>query len=292
MHSELEAAVLDGDRDQRAGPGTGRHGPPGPPCANCGAILQGAWCHDCGQLAEDFHRSDRPPDHGGCRGTDASRRPVLGHDAGADPAPGETDARLHRRPSGGADPAPAAVPGRAAAGVLHRLGQWRAEQRLPLRRQGGRVVTGPSRGQHRQGQRQHRRNEDRRLERLAAPAPQGRAGGSRALQAGPGEPGGAVRLHEPAAGDGDPVIAVRVQAAVLHLRSHHLRPALALVSGAAAERDLAAGSAVESAVRPVPDRRADSSVRPHAGVLWGRRLRRLFCGCCYWRSGPPWGLSS
>ena len=31
--------------------------PPGSPCANCGAILQGDWCHDCGQLAEDFHRS-------------------------------------------------------------------------------------------------------------------------------------------------------------------------------------------------------------------------------------------
>ena len=27
------------------------------PCANCGAVLQGDWCHECGQLAEDFHRS-------------------------------------------------------------------------------------------------------------------------------------------------------------------------------------------------------------------------------------------
>lgn len=56
MHSELEAIVLDGAATSR----TPRHGPtrpPGSPCANCGANLQGAWCHDCGQLAEDFHRS-------------------------------------------------------------------------------------------------------------------------------------------------------------------------------------------------------------------------------------------
>jgi hypothetical protein len=26
-------------------------------CANCGALLQGPWCHACGQSAEDFHRS-------------------------------------------------------------------------------------------------------------------------------------------------------------------------------------------------------------------------------------------
>jgi hypothetical protein len=31
--------------------------PPGTPCANCGTILEGPWCHACGQLGEDFHRS-------------------------------------------------------------------------------------------------------------------------------------------------------------------------------------------------------------------------------------------
>jgi hypothetical protein len=29
----------------------------GAPCPNCGAPLAGRWCHDCGQSAEDFHRS-------------------------------------------------------------------------------------------------------------------------------------------------------------------------------------------------------------------------------------------
>ena len=29
----------------------------GTPCANCGVALQGPYCHECGQLAEDFHRS-------------------------------------------------------------------------------------------------------------------------------------------------------------------------------------------------------------------------------------------
>jgi len=31
--------------------------PPGSACRNCDAILQGPWCHACGQLGEDFHRS-------------------------------------------------------------------------------------------------------------------------------------------------------------------------------------------------------------------------------------------
>jgi hypothetical protein len=31
--------------------------PPGTPCANCATPLQGPWCHACGQLGEDFHRS-------------------------------------------------------------------------------------------------------------------------------------------------------------------------------------------------------------------------------------------
>ncbi len=30
---------------------------PGTACANCGTVLQGPYCHQCGQLAEDFHRS-------------------------------------------------------------------------------------------------------------------------------------------------------------------------------------------------------------------------------------------
>jgi len=31
--------------------------PPGTPCANCETPLQGAYCHSCGQLAEDFHKN-------------------------------------------------------------------------------------------------------------------------------------------------------------------------------------------------------------------------------------------
>ncbi len=31
--------------------------PPGSACFNCGAILQGPWCHACGQMGEDYHRS-------------------------------------------------------------------------------------------------------------------------------------------------------------------------------------------------------------------------------------------
>jgi hypothetical protein len=30
---------------------------PGTPCANCATPLMGPWCHACGQLGEDFHRS-------------------------------------------------------------------------------------------------------------------------------------------------------------------------------------------------------------------------------------------
>jgi hypothetical protein len=30
---------------------------PGSACANCGTVLEGPYCHQCGQLAEDFHRS-------------------------------------------------------------------------------------------------------------------------------------------------------------------------------------------------------------------------------------------
>ncbi len=31
--------------------------PPGTPCSNCGTELAGAYCHTCGQLAENFHKS-------------------------------------------------------------------------------------------------------------------------------------------------------------------------------------------------------------------------------------------
>jgi hypothetical protein len=31
--------------------------PPGTPCANCQTVLIGPHCHECGQLAEDFHKS-------------------------------------------------------------------------------------------------------------------------------------------------------------------------------------------------------------------------------------------
>ena len=31
--------------------------PPGTPCANCETPLVGTYCHACGQLAEDFHKS-------------------------------------------------------------------------------------------------------------------------------------------------------------------------------------------------------------------------------------------
>jgi hypothetical protein len=34
-----------------------RTAPLGEPCPNCSTPLQGPWCHDCGQLAEDYHRS-------------------------------------------------------------------------------------------------------------------------------------------------------------------------------------------------------------------------------------------
>jgi len=39
-------------------PASAQHAaPPGTPCANCATLLQGPWCHACGQSAEDFHRS-------------------------------------------------------------------------------------------------------------------------------------------------------------------------------------------------------------------------------------------
>ncbi|HEY1926051.1 MAG TPA: DUF3667 domain-containing protein [Caulobacteraceae bacterium] len=58
MAHEIEAAQLEAIADlARARRKTGQTAPKGTPCANCGAVLAGPWCHDCGQLGEDFHRS-------------------------------------------------------------------------------------------------------------------------------------------------------------------------------------------------------------------------------------------
>ncbi|HWF00247.1 MAG TPA: DUF3667 domain-containing protein [Caulobacteraceae bacterium] len=56
----LEAAQFDalaGRLMRPARDGAGHTAPPGSPCANCATPLQGPWCHACGQLGEDFHRS-------------------------------------------------------------------------------------------------------------------------------------------------------------------------------------------------------------------------------------------
>jgi hypothetical protein len=56
MSSELEAAAADsfGGFFRRKT----RHSLPiGSPCPNCATILEGPWCHACGQRAEDYHRS-------------------------------------------------------------------------------------------------------------------------------------------------------------------------------------------------------------------------------------------
>ncbi len=56
MERELEVAAADA-----AGGLLARRNaladPPGSPCANCAARLQGPYCHSCGQFAEDYHRS-------------------------------------------------------------------------------------------------------------------------------------------------------------------------------------------------------------------------------------------
>jgi hypothetical protein len=56
MTQDVETAVgmsLGGFFRRRA-----KHAVPlGTPCANCATPLQGPWCHHCGQLGEDFHRS-------------------------------------------------------------------------------------------------------------------------------------------------------------------------------------------------------------------------------------------
>jgi hypothetical protein len=56
MFAELEAAAADWFRSI-----VGKHGesrsPVGQPCANCDAVLQGPYCHSCGQHAHDHKRS-------------------------------------------------------------------------------------------------------------------------------------------------------------------------------------------------------------------------------------------
>ena len=53
MSHELETAVIASLAGRRAA----HAGPIGGPCANCATPLHGPWCHACGQLGEDFHRS-------------------------------------------------------------------------------------------------------------------------------------------------------------------------------------------------------------------------------------------
>ena len=55
MHGEVEAGAVDSLGSILRRPPRATHRPDA--CANCGAVLQGDWCHECGQLAEDFHRS-------------------------------------------------------------------------------------------------------------------------------------------------------------------------------------------------------------------------------------------
>jgi hypothetical protein len=55
---EIDAAQADSVADLLQRRRLGTHAaPPGTPCANCSTPLQGPWCHACGQLGEDFHRS-------------------------------------------------------------------------------------------------------------------------------------------------------------------------------------------------------------------------------------------
>ena len=54
MSAELEAAVAD---QLAVLPPKGHRPPPGARCANCQAPLQGPWCHECGQSADNHKRS-------------------------------------------------------------------------------------------------------------------------------------------------------------------------------------------------------------------------------------------
>ena len=57
METDLDSiAAADGVVGEIAH--AGRHGLQiGAPCPNCGVILQGPWCHACGQKGEEYHRS-------------------------------------------------------------------------------------------------------------------------------------------------------------------------------------------------------------------------------------------
>jgi hypothetical protein len=58
MAHELEAAQVDAASGWFRFRRHPHHAaPPGTPCANCATELLGPWCHACGQLGEDFHRS-------------------------------------------------------------------------------------------------------------------------------------------------------------------------------------------------------------------------------------------
>jgi len=56
---ELEAAAVDSLGGWLRLRRKRHHTPVGSPCANCGEILVGPWCHACGQSGEEFHRSIR-----------------------------------------------------------------------------------------------------------------------------------------------------------------------------------------------------------------------------------------
>ena len=57
MSGELEAAALDSAGGWLRWKRKHADIPVGSPCANCETPLQGTYCYNCGQLAEDFHRN-------------------------------------------------------------------------------------------------------------------------------------------------------------------------------------------------------------------------------------------
>lgn len=57
MSKELELGALDGLAAEAGHAASARSAPAHPDCLNCGAHLQGPYCHACGQTADDHHRS-------------------------------------------------------------------------------------------------------------------------------------------------------------------------------------------------------------------------------------------
>jgi|SRR5580658_62308 hypothetical protein len=57
MSQEIETAGLGSLGSLFRLAGKAHAVPVGTPCANCATPLQGPWCHQCGQVGEDFHRS-------------------------------------------------------------------------------------------------------------------------------------------------------------------------------------------------------------------------------------------